>query len=76
LFDDCIHLYNSTNPTQPGLTLQRNPDGSIATTSGAPYAPGIFGDPLAPNNRQQAIPVIFDRDSGSFLPSIGLIIGF
>jgi hypothetical protein len=76
LFLDLQNAYNSTNPTQPGLTLQRNPDGSIATDSGTPYAPGVFGDPFAPNNRQQAIPVIFDRSSGSFLPSIGLIIGF
>jgi hypothetical protein len=76
LFLDIQNAYNSKNPTAPGFTLKRNPDESIATTTGAPYNPGIFGNPTAPNNRQQAIPAILPADSGSFLPSIGFVIEF
>jgi len=76
LFLDIQNLYNSVNPTQPGFTLKRNADGSIATTTGEPYNPGVFGNPAAPNNRQLAIPVILSRDSGSRLPSIGFVVEF
>lgn len=76
LFLDIQNLYNSLNPTAPGWTPKRNPDESIATVSGAPYNPGIFGDPTAPNNRQQAIGVILPQDSGSRLPSIGFVVEF
>jgi hypothetical protein len=76
LFLDIQNLYNSLNPTQPGFTLQRNPDGSIATTTGVPYNPGSFDNPAAPNNRQDAIPVILARESGSRLPSVGFVVAF
>lgn len=76
LFLDIQNLFNTINPTQPGFTLKRNPDGSIATTTGAPYNPGLFNDPTAPNNRQDAIPVLLPRDSGSRLPSIGFVVAF
>lgn len=76
LFLDIQNFYNSTNPIQPSLTLKRNPDNTIATLSGEPYQPGVFGNPQAPNNRQQAIPVILPSDSGSFLPSIGFVVEF
>ena len=76
LFLDIQNVYNSLNPTQPGFTLQRNPDGSIATRNGEAYNPGSFANLQAPNNRQQAIPVILAQNSGSRLPSIGFVIGF
>ena len=76
IFLDVQNFYNSTNPTQPDLTLKRNPDNSIATSTGETYNPGVFGNPSAPNNRQQAIPVILPNDSGSRLPSIGFIVEF
>lgn len=76
LFLDVQNFYNSTNPIQPDLTLKRNTDNSIATTTGDAYNPGIFGNPSAPNNRQDAIPVILPNDSGSRLPSLGFIIEF
>ena len=76
LFLDIQNVYNSKNPTQPGLTLRRNPDNTIATTTGEPYNPGTFGDPQALNNRQSAIPVVLSNTSGSILPSIGFIIEF
>lgn len=76
LFLDIQNLYNSINPTSPGWTLKRNPDETIATTTGAPYNPGIYGDPTAPNNRQSAIGVILPQDSGSRLPSIGFVVEF
>ncbi|HSF46120.1 MAG TPA: TonB-dependent receptor, partial [Chitinophagaceae bacterium] len=76
IFLDIQNLYNSINPTSPGWTLQRNPDETIATTTGAPYNPGIYGDPTAPNNRQSAIGVILPQDSGSRLPSVGFVVEF
>ena len=76
LFMDIQNLYNSKNPTQPGLTLQRNPDNTIATTTGAQYNPGIYSNPEAPNNRLSAIPVILPQTSGSILPSMGFVIEF
>lgn len=76
LFLDVQNAYNSKNPTAPGFTLTRNPDESIATTNGAPYNPGVFGNPTAPNNRLSAIPAILPNDSGSFLPSIGFVVEF
>jgi len=76
LFLDIQNVYNSQNPTQSGWTLKRNPDNSIATSDGQPYNPGIFGNPSAPNNRQQAIPAILPNTSGSRLPSIGFVIEF
>ena len=76
LFLDVQNIYNSVNPTAPGFTLKRNADESIATVTGAPYVPGSYSDPLLPNNRQQAIPVLLPRDSGSFLPSVGFVIEF
>jgi hypothetical protein len=76
LFLDIQNAYNSKNPTAPGFTLKRNPDESIATTSGATYIPGIYGNPQAPNNRQSAIPVILDNSSGALLPSIGFVLEF
>jgi hypothetical protein len=76
LYLDIQNLYNSLNPTTPGYTLQRNPDGSIATSTGASYNPGIYGNPNAVNNRQQAIGVLFPQDSGSRLPSVGFIVEF
>ncbi len=76
LFLDIQNVYNSLNPTPDSWTLKRNPDESIATTTGAPYNPGVFGDPTAPNNRQQAIGVLLPQDSGSRLPSIGFVVEF
>jgi hypothetical protein len=76
LFLDIQNLYNSINPTAPGWTLQRNPDETIATTTGEPYNPGVYGDPSAPNNRQKAIGVLIPQDSGSRLPSVGFVIEF
>ena len=76
LFLDIQNLYNSLNPVQPGFTLQRNADGSIATRDGSPYNPGDYNDLSAPNNRQSAIPVILSQDSGARLPSIGFVVGF
>jgi TonB dependent receptor/CarboxypepD_reg-like domain/TonB-dependent Receptor Plug Domain len=76
LFLDIQNLYNSLNPTAPGWTLKRNPDETIATTTGEPYNPGVFGDPTAPNNRQKAIGVLIPQDSGSRLPSIGFVVEF
>ncbi|MCU0395086.1 MAG: hypothetical protein MUF29_04205, partial [Chitinophagaceae bacterium] len=76
LFLDVQNLYNSLNPTQPGFTLKRNADGSIATSTGEPYNPGVYGDPAAPNNRQQAIPVILPQNSGSRLPTMGFVVAF
>jgi len=76
LFLDIQNLYNSQNPTQSGFTLKRNQDNTIATTTGAPYNPGVFGNPAAPNNRQLAIPVILANSSGSRLPSIGFVVEF
>lgn len=76
LFLDIQNAYNSKNPTAPGFTLKRNADESYATTTGEPYNPGVFGNPLAPNNRQKGIPVLLPNDSGSILPSIGFIVEF
>jgi hypothetical protein len=76
LFLDIQNLYNSFNPTQPGFTLALNPDGSVATRTGDPYNPGSFDNPGAPNNRQDAIPVILAQDSGSRLPSVGFVVAF
>lgn len=76
LFLDIQNVYNSKNTTAPGFTLQRNPDESIATTTGETYNPGSYLNLSAPNNRQAAIPVLLPRDSGSFLPSIGFVIAF
>jgi hypothetical protein len=76
LFLDIQNLYNSQNPTQSGFTLKRNADNTIATSNNEPYNPGVFGNPLAPNNRQLAIPVILANTSGSRLPSIGFVVEF
>jgi hypothetical protein len=76
LYLDIQNLYNSSNPAAPGFTLKRNPDESISTGSGQPYNPGVFGNPSAPNNRQDAIPVILANTSGSLLPSIGFVVEF
>jgi outer membrane receptor for ferrienterochelin and colicin len=76
LFLDVQNLYNSLNPSSPGFTLDRNEDGSIATTTGAPYNPGSYENLQAPNNRQDAIPVYLPRDSGSRLPSVGFVVAF
>ena len=76
LFMDIQNFYNSKNPIQPGLTLKRNPDNSIATTAGVPYNPGTYGNPSDRNNRQSAIPVILPNTSGSILPSMGFVIEF
>ena len=76
LFMDIQNFYNSKNPTQPGLTLQRNPDNSIATTTGLPYNPGSYFNKDAPNNRLSAIPVILPQSSGSILPSMGFVVEF
>ncbi len=76
LFLDIQNVYNSLNPTPDGWTLKRNPDESIATATGVSYNPGVFGNPSAPNNRQQAIGVLLPQDSGSRLPSIGFVIEF
>lgn len=76
LFLDIQNVYNSINPSQPGFTLKRNTDGSVATTTGEPFNPGVFGNAAAPNNRQRAIPAILPRDSGSRLPSIGFVVEF
>jgi hypothetical protein len=64
---DIQNVYSSTNESQPGFTLQRNPDNSIATTSGQPYDPA---------NPTDAIPVILSSDDGAALPTIGLIVEF
>ena len=76
MFMDIQNIYNSKNPVQPGLTLKRNPDNTIATSSGVPYNPGIYSNPQAPNNRLSAIPVILPQSSGSILPSMGFVIEF
>ena len=76
LYLDIQNVYSSNNPTAPGFTLKRNPDESIATSNGQPYNPGVFGNPAAPNNRQNAIPVILENTSGSLLPSIGFVVEF
>ena len=76
LFLDIQNVYNSLNPTPDGWTLKRNPDESIATTTGEPYNPGVFGDPSAQNNRQNAIGVLLPQNSGSRLPSIGFVVEF
>lgn len=76
LFLDIQNAFNSTNPTQPGFTLKRNADNSIATSTGEAYNPGVFGNPQAPNNRQLALPAILANSSGSRLPSIGFVIEF
>lgn len=76
LFLDVQNFYNSINPTQPSLTLKRNPDNTIATRTGVGYNPGVFGDQQAPNNRQLAIPVLIPGDSGSRLPSVGFVVEF
>jgi len=76
LFLDIQNAYNSKNPAIPSLTLQRNPDETIATTTGEPYNPGVFGNPAAPNNRQSAIPVLIPADAGSLLPSMGFVVEF
>ncbi|HMP86653.1 MAG TPA: hypothetical protein PKE63_05210, partial [Lacibacter sp.] len=76
LFLDVQNLYNSNNPTQPGFTLKRNPDNTIATSTGEPYNPGVFGNPQAPNNRQLAVPAILPNTSGSRLPSMGFVVEF
>jgi hypothetical protein len=76
LFLDIQNAYNSKNPSAPGFTLKRNDDESYATSTGEPYNPGVFGNPLAPNNRQKGIPVVLANDSGSLLPSIGFVIEF
>ena len=76
LFLDIQNVYNSKNPSTPGFTLKRNADESISTTTGEPYVPGVYGDPLAPNNRQKAVPVILDNTSGALLPSIGFVLEF
>jgi hypothetical protein len=76
LFVDIQNVYNSLNPTQSGWTLRRNADGSIATNTGDPYNPGDFTNPLATNNRLDAIPVELPNTSGSRLPSIGFVIEF
>ena len=76
LFLDIQNAYNSKNPTAPGFTLKRNDDESFATSTGEPYNPGVFGNPLVPNNRQKGIPVVLANDSGSLLPSIGFVIEF
>jgi hypothetical protein len=76
LFLDIQNFFNTMNPAAPGFTLQRNSDGTIATNDNSAYNPGIFGNPLAPNNRQLAIPAILPNDSGSRLPSIGFVAEF
>lgn len=76
LFLDIQNVYNSKNPSTPGFTLKRNADESISTTTGEPYVPGIYDNPLAPNNRQKAVPVILDNTSGALLPSIGFVLEF
>ena len=76
LFLDIQNAFNSTNPTQPGFTLRRNTDNSIATSTGEAYNPGVFGNPQVPNNRQLALPAILANSSGSRLPSIGFVIEF
>ncbi len=76
LFLDIQNLYNSKNPVQPGMTLKRNPDNTIATNTGAPYNPGLYSNPEAPNNRLSAIPAILPQTSGSILPSMGFVIEF
>jgi hypothetical protein len=73
---DIQNLFNSKNPTAPDLTLKRNDDNSIATSTGATYDPGRFGDSGAPNNRQLAIPVLLAGDSGARLPTIGFVVEF
>ena len=76
LFLDIQNAYNSKNPTSPSFTLKRNPDETIATSTGEPYNPGVFGNSLAPNNRQAAIPILLANTSGSLLPSIGFVVEF
>ena len=76
LFLDIQNFYNSKNPTQSAFTLKRNADETYTTTTGQPYNPGVFGNPTAPNNRQDAIPVLLDQSSGSLLPSIGVVVAF
>jgi hypothetical protein len=76
LFLDIQNAYNSKNPTAPSFTLKRNPDETFSTTTGAPYNPGIFGNPSAPNNRQAAIPILLANTSGSLLPSMGFVVEF
>jgi hypothetical protein len=76
LFLDIQNFFNTNNVAPPGFTLQRNTDGSIATTNNQPYNPGIFGNPAAPNNRQLAIPAIIPNDNGARLPSIGFVAEF
>jgi TonB dependent receptor/CarboxypepD_reg-like domain/TonB-dependent Receptor Plug Domain len=76
LFLDIQNFLNSNNQAPPSFTLQRNGDGSFATSNGSVYNPGVFGNPLAPNNRQLAIPAILPNDSGARLPSIGFVAEF
>jgi CarboxypepD_reg-like domain/TonB-dependent Receptor Plug Domain len=76
VFLDVQNFYNSLNPSQPNLTLKRNLDETIATTTGQPYNPGAFQQPSVPNNRQDAIPVILPQNSGSRLPSVGVVVEF
>ena len=76
LFLDIQNAYNNKNPTPSGFTLKRNPDESYATTTGEPYNPGVFNNPLVPNNRQKGMAVFLPNDSGSILPSIGFVVEF
>jgi hypothetical protein len=67
LYLDIQNVYSSTNESQPGFTLQRNPDNTIATISGQPYDAA---------NPTDGIPVILSSDNGAALPTIGLIVEF
>ena len=76
LFLDIQNFYNSSNPTQSGWTLKRNPDNSIATKDGQTYNPGTVRNPADVPQRQNAIPAILPNSSGSRLPSVGFVIEF
>jgi hypothetical protein len=70
LFLDIQNVYNSQNPTQPGWTLSRNPDNTIATNNGNPY------DPSTSAGRLNAKSSLLPNTSGSRLPSIGFVVEF
>jgi hypothetical protein len=76
VFLDIQNFYNSQNPTQNAWTLKRNPDESITTRSGQVYNPGVFGNLAIPNNRQDAAFVELPNNSGSRLPSVGVVVEF
>ena len=76
VFLDIQNALNSKNPTQDGFTLQRNSDGSYATSDGSVYNPGAFNDPALPNTREKAIPVLLSNNSGSRVPTIGFVVEF